>query len=120
VLRRSGDGQPSFRRLECGSFQAPRGLPAEFASIIDFYVLAHADAVAISNSSYSFMASLLNERARLFVRPCLNERGLVAFDPWDAPVLLQQKLVAGEQQLLDAADAADALAELSGVALAHS
>ena len=44
-------------------------LSPRLASILDFYVLTQADALAISNSSFSFMASMLNERAATFVRP---------------------------------------------------
>jgi hypothetical protein len=34
------------------------------------------------------MAAMLNENARGFARPCAQQEGLVAFEPWDAPVLL--------------------------------
>lgn len=53
----------------------------------DFYVLTQCDHVAISNSSFSFAACLLNERARRFVRPDLNAGCLVDFDPWDSEPL---------------------------------
>lgn len=59
---------------------------AEF--YLDFYLLAEADAVAISNSTFSFAAAMLNARARAFVRPDRGQGGLVPFDPWDAPVLI--------------------------------
>jgi hypothetical protein len=77
-------------------------LPPSLAFALDFYVLTQADAVAISNSSFSFMAAMLNERARIFVRPTLDGRRLVPFDPWDSPVLLPRRLQAGEQAELDA------------------
>ena len=59
---------------------------AEF--FIDHWILAHADMAAVSNSSFSVTAAMLNPRARLFVRPDRRQGGLVPFDPWDAPVLL--------------------------------
>jgi hypothetical protein len=80
------------------------GLSPKLAFILDFYVLTQADEVAVSNSSFSFMAAMLNERAGAFVRPTLEERQLVAFDPWDAPVVLPRQLVPGEQAELDACD----------------
>jgi hypothetical protein len=59
---------------------------AEF--YIDFHILTEADALAISNSTFSFTAAMLNGRARSPMRPDRDRCGLVAFDPWDAPVLI--------------------------------
>ncbi|GEM_PF-1166175 len=53
----------------------------------DFHILTQADLLAISNSSFSVMAAMLNERARSLVRPHPNEQRLVLFDPWDTDVL---------------------------------
>jgi hypothetical protein len=62
--------------------------PIEFGFYPDFRVLSLADAMAISNSSFSFAASMLNDRSGTFVRPVLQQQGLVPFDPWDSiPVL---------------------------------
>lgn len=83
-------------------------LSPALAFILDFYVLTQADAVAISNSSFSFMAAMLNERAGAFVRPTLEDRRLVPFDPWDAPVVLPRVLRPGEQEELDVLDRAGA------------
>lgn len=58
---------------------------AEF--YLDFHMLSAADALAISNSTFSFVAAMLNRRARVFMRPDRDGRRLVAFDPWDAQVL---------------------------------
>lgn len=58
---------------------------AEF--YLDFHLLTLADSLAISNSSFSFVAAMLNERARAFMRPDRDRCELVAFDPWDSPVL---------------------------------
>jgi hypothetical protein len=81
----------------------PNLAPA-LAFILDFYVLTQADEVAVSNSSYSMMAAMLNVRAGAFVRPTLDDRRLVPFDPWDAPVVLRRPLQPGEQEILDLAD----------------
>ncbi len=54
----------------------------------DFYFLSQCDIVAISNSSFSFAACMLNEKGSLFVRPHLLQEKLVPFDPWnDYPIL---------------------------------
>jgi len=54
----------------------------------DFYLLSKCDIVAISNSSFSFSACMLNETGRLFMRPERNLQTLIPFDPWNSPVLL--------------------------------
>lgn len=54
----------------------------------DFHVLTQADHLAISNSSFSFVAGLLNSRARSFIRPDLANKRLIAYDPWASDVLL--------------------------------
>jgi hypothetical protein len=59
---------------------------AEF--LIDYAMLAHADIVGISNSSFSFTASMLNPGLKMSVRPDRKIGGLVPYDPWNAPVLL--------------------------------
>ena len=46
------------------------------------------DILAISNSSFSFAASMLNESAHLFLRPHLLYKKLIPFDPWDSEILL--------------------------------
>jgi hypothetical protein len=53
----------------------------------DFHVLSTADALAISNSTFSFAAAMLNTRAGVFMRPERDGRRLAGFDPWDSPVL---------------------------------
>jgi len=59
---------------------------AEF--MIDHHVLRSADHLAISNSTFSFTAAMLNEHASSFVRPDQTRQELMPFDPWDADVLL--------------------------------
>jgi FkbM family methyltransferase len=64
--------------------------------IVDHHILRHANHVAISNSSFSFSAAMLNTDARTFVRPHPNRRELVPFDPWGAEVLLDPVLEPGQ------------------------
>ncbi|MCM8738506.1 glycosyltransferase [Azospirillum sp. A1-3] len=59
---------------------------AEFFT--DFHALCVADVVAISNSSFSFTASMLNRTAKAFHRPDRERQALVPYDPWNSPVLL--------------------------------
>ncbi|MBY0403055.1 MAG: alpha-1,2-fucosyltransferase, partial [Cyanobacteria bacterium] len=53
----------------------------------DFYVLTQCHVLAISNSSFSVMASMLNEKATIFVRPHADLKALIPFDPWNCQVL---------------------------------
>jgi len=57
----------------------------------DFAALTMGDRLAISNSSFSFSASMLNQTAKQFMRPDLNVGALVPYEPWNAPVLLREK-----------------------------
>jgi hypothetical protein len=52
--------------------------------LLEFLVLCGSDELAISNSTFSFFASLLNCNARRFARPRVESGGLESFDPWDA------------------------------------
>lgn len=61
---------------------------AEF--LPDWWVLAHADKVAISNSTFSLTATMFNagiNSNKDTVRPSESERALVAFNPWNTDVL---------------------------------
>src|SRR4030095_7275838 len=55
--------------------------------LVDHHILRHADHLAISNSSFSFTAAMLNAHALSLLRPDPNLRELVPFDPWDSEVL---------------------------------
>lgn len=68
---------------------ASLGATATLAPFLDFYILAQADYVLVANSSFSFMAAMLNEKAIGFMRPCAQQEALVSFEPWDAPVLFR-------------------------------
>lgn len=58
---------------------------------IDFYLLSICDMVAISNSTFSFTACMLNETGATFMRPHLPTQRLIPFDPWDSEVLLRDE-----------------------------
>ncbi|NEQ84581.1 MAG: alpha-1,2-fucosyltransferase [Moorea sp. SIO2I5] len=56
---------------------------------IDFFMLSQCDVVCISNSNFSFVACMLNERAKMFVRPDWDfSMKFKVFDPWDSQPLL--------------------------------
>lgn len=58
----------------------------------DFYMLSQSNVLAISNSSFSFAAAMLNEQDPICFRPNQHVGRLVQFDPWNAPVLLDRNL----------------------------
>jgi hypothetical protein len=49
----------------------------------DFYLLSKCDLLAISNSTFSYAASLLNTTCRRFMRPH-EDKKLVPYDPWSS------------------------------------
>jgi hypothetical protein len=64
-----------------------KGLGVEYYQ--DFHLMTQADVLGISNSSFSFSAALLNDRAKQFVRPVWDlDTRLANFDPWYAEPLL--------------------------------
>lgn len=77
----------------------------EHGYFTDFAALTLGDFVAISNSSFSFSASMLNQKAKAFMRPVLTEQRLEPFDPWNSSVLLREKEAedAGEEYMSDRA-----------------
>lgn len=63
--------------------------PVEGARFLDdFQALCAADILAISNSTFSFTASLLNGNATHYFRPDRACARLVPYQPWASPVLL--------------------------------
>jgi hypothetical protein len=56
----------------------------------DFYILSQCDVVAISNSSFSFTACMLNERCNFFFRPDLTTQKLIPFEPWNSEPILHR------------------------------
>ncbi len=63
----------------------------------DFYILSKCDIVAISNSSFSFLACMLNERGKLFYRPRLSAEALIRFEPWNSETILRDEKVEDRQ-----------------------
>ncbi len=59
----------------------------------DFYLLTQCNILAISNNSFSFAASLLNERCQFFFRPHLHHQKLIPFDPWNSEVIFRDAKV---------------------------
>jgi hypothetical protein len=74
---------PDFAKYNPVTFQnAPRLFHgAEFYP--DFWAMTQADVLAISNSTYSFAASMLNERCKLFMRPEAFQKKMISYDPWN-------------------------------------
>lgn len=69
---------------------ASLGLAIEGADFYpDFYILSRCDITAISNSSFSFAACMLNSTGKAFFRPTLAQKKLVPFDPWNSEVVLR-------------------------------
>lgn len=64
-----------------------KDLDIEFC--IDFFMLSNCDIVVTSNSNFSFVACMLNDRAKMFVRPHWDfSTKFAVFDPWDSEPLL--------------------------------
>jgi hypothetical protein len=83
--RELGIDLPSeLRRLDL----PPTHLQRDAAFFADWYLLTRCQAIAISNSTFSFTASMLNETASIFMRPDPGARALVPFDPWNSEPLL--------------------------------
>lgn len=78
--------------------------PAQLNPYLDFMVMTLADALATSNSSFSFFASMLNVKTSYFYRPDFDKLGLVLFDPWNANPLLNKTLSPVEHQYLKSID----------------
>lgn len=56
----------------------------------DFYMLTQCDIMIISNSTFSFTASMLNKNAGLFLRPDIDAKKLIQYDPWNSLPLLNR------------------------------
>ena len=80
----------------------PENIPLKL--IVDFGLLVDSDELAISNSSLSFIASMLNVRASNFWRPRFASAELVRYDPWNSEVLERIQLDAKEHERLIACD----------------
>jgi FkbM family methyltransferase len=58
----------------------------------DFAALTLCKRLAISNSTFSFAAALFNTQADEFLRPDLQNKSLVSFDPWTSEPLLRAEI----------------------------
>jgi hypothetical protein len=77
----------TWRDLEVNLPERMKNLNIEF--YIDFFILSKCDVVCISNSNFSFVACMLNERGKMFVRPHWDfSTKFTVFDPWDSEPLL--------------------------------
>ena len=75
------------RDLEIELPERTKDLDIEF--YIDFFLLTQCDTVCTSNSIFSFVACMLNERGSMFVRPHWDfSSKFTVFDPWDSEPLL--------------------------------
>jgi hypothetical protein len=66
----------------------PAHVEPDAAFFVDWFMLTRCQALAISNSTFSFTASMMNRASRQFVRPDLQVRALTPFDPWHSEPLL--------------------------------
>lgn len=73
-------------------------LPQQLSLLLDFLILARADVLCISNSSFSFSASLFNYGKRLTLRPDIKSKNLVNYDPWNSEVLERVELSESEHR----------------------
>jgi hypothetical protein len=91
VLYLATDDAHVARRFAAYSPLLAQDLPTALAEVpyaLDHYVLSHADRVAISNSTFSFTAAMLNETCSGFFRPDPQQHRLCSFDPWNSPLLI--------------------------------
>jgi FkbM family methyltransferase len=84
---------PDFADFAPASRADLGGLALPLDDYADFFVMTRAHALAIANSSFSFAAAMLNETARVFLRPRLSLGRLMPFDPWNAEVLFRDERV---------------------------
>jgi hypothetical protein len=60
-------------------------LPIEGADFYpDYFLMTQADVLVVSRSTFSFTASLLNERTDSFYRPTDDRSKIIPFDPWNS------------------------------------
>ena len=92
VVPVSSDHDPRSARGVSPAFQnlglPPTHLQRDAGFFLDWGLLTRCHALAISNSTFSFTASMVNASASVFARPDPQARSLVPFDPWDSEPLL--------------------------------
>ncbi len=77
-----------FARFDPVSARDVDGFPEDLEYLTDFFMLQKAHALAISNSTFSFVAAMLGRPDAIRVRPDPIRSELVSFDPWSAQVVL--------------------------------
>ena len=82
-----------FRHYQPRTANSIATVPNELEFVVDFFMLTRANIVAISNSTFSFVASMLNRKAASFLRPDDSSAGLIDYDPWNAMPLLEPKWI---------------------------
>jgi FkbM family methyltransferase len=80
---------PAFERYRAVSAENFPVFPRDLAFVLDFFVMSRADTLAISNSTFSFVAAMLNAKPDGFWRPDPERRELTNFDPWASIPLLE-------------------------------
>ena len=60
--------------------------------LVDFILMTISNVNIISNSSFSFFASMLNKKSKIFLRPSPVKNILIPYDPWNSPILLSKNL----------------------------
>src|SRR5262249_18298404 len=80
---------PAFARYPILSAENFASFPRALAFVLDFSVMGCADTLAIANSTFSFVAAMLNTQAGEFWRPDASRAQLTNFEPWDAMPLLE-------------------------------
>lgn len=85
-------------KLADSGISAWQNQPERCSYFPDFYFLTRCHELATSNSMFSFSASMLNRSADRFVRPDLQQRRLVAFDPWQAEPIQRRAMFSSRRQ----------------------
>lgn len=67
----------------------------------EFYLLTQCNVLAISNSTFSFAASMLNTKSVIFARPNFRYGKLIAFNPWCSDPFLWPPKLSCRYQLID-------------------
>lgn len=65
--------------------------PDEAPYYSDFYMLTQCDYLLISNSSFGFAASMINDCEPTCYRPRLSEKKLISYDPWCSHTCLRDE-----------------------------
>ena len=82
-----------FRRYGAVSFRDFPLRASHSPEVVDFLVMTLCDRLAISNSTFSLAASMINTHAKEFVRPRLSVGGLIDYDPWQTYPIFKDELV---------------------------